>query len=253
MHIFFKKFNTIKTSLRVSSKILMNSRIMPKSVRSIRSFGLRLPKPHDVTSHSVRVSVQNILTQEMDKLRQHCFPSAKPMHTSLDEFDSKSQHIVITIQDTLAAYGRLTAGPAAVFEKWTQGRANIPTGKEVIDLGRCLVNPKFRGLGLLELVILTGLMRANDQGYQHVVGTYVPGEKVGEKLHKLGFVNSGTTVYEDETGGVTVLVQPVTCNVIQKKYLWQPILEANTAFLNSKGYTLAEFPSCNLRAAIRQA
>ena len=55
----------------------------------------------------------------------------------------KKKAIAVRIDNRIAAYGRLTPGPDSVFEKWTRGKASIPTGRHVMDLGRCLASPDF--------------------------------------------------------------------------------------------------------------
>jgi hypothetical protein len=91
---------------------------------------------------------------------------------------------------------------------------------------------------LLELICLLGVMKAKEQGYQYVVGTYGVGSKVGPKVHKIGFSDSGTPVNELETGAVNVLVQPVVNELGKTAHLWHGLFHKNKAFLASKGYSL---------------
>ncbi len=192
---------------------------------------------------SVQVLVQDVFNSEIDKLRQNAFPSVKPVDTSYDEFDGRSKHIVIKIDNVIAAYGRLTPGPNAVFENWTHGKAEIPTGEDVVDLGRCLVNSRFNGLGLLTLVFLAGVNYAKENGFKYVVGSVIPHEKVGPKLYKLGFLNCGNPVYEDEPNESNILVQPLACNVEQNHHLWSKVFQEQAAYLKQKGYYLLNFMS----------
>lgn len=188
----------------------------------------------------VLIFTQNDFTPEIDQLRQICFPSIVPVVTAKDEFDERSQHIIVQIQGKVAAYGRLTPGPNAVFEKWMRGKATIPTGTNTIDLSRCLVSPDYRGLGLLDLVFLAGLNVANEQGYHYVVGSVIPHEKVGPKLYRLGFVNAGKPLYEDEPNEPNILVQPLMCDITKSAHLWSSVFLKQKAYLQSKGYDVAE-------------
>jgi hypothetical protein len=52
----------------------------------------------------------------MSKLSRECSPSPKPINTSCDKFDSKNQHIAISIKSAIATYGRLTYGLHAPFK-----------------------------------------------------------------------------------------------------------------------------------------
>jgi hypothetical protein len=56
------------------------------------------------------VSIEKKLSPEMDVLRLRCFPGVIPLDTSRDEFDDRSEHLVIKIRGVIAAYGRLTPG-----------------------------------------------------------------------------------------------------------------------------------------------
>lgn len=119
------------------------------------------------------------------------------------------------VESDLAAYARLTPGPMAVFETWTRGKASIPTGPNIIDLGRCLVAPQFRGLDLMMLVCLEALLISSRIGYDVVVGSVIPGRRTAEMLKFIGFENSGSPVQsfkEKPTG--PYLIQPLVahCN-----------------------------------------
>jgi hypothetical protein len=64
----------------------------------------------------VVVSRTSSFSDEMDRLRSVCFPGSDPSRSSRDEFNSRSIYIVNEVRGKLAAYGRLTPGPRAVFE-----------------------------------------------------------------------------------------------------------------------------------------
>ena len=52
---------------------------------------------------------------EIDGLRKICFPHDYPGETCKDEFDDRSDHILVRIDGKLAGYGRLTPGPGLSF------------------------------------------------------------------------------------------------------------------------------------------
>jgi predicted GNAT family N-acyltransferase len=144
----------------------------------------------------------------MDRLRALCFPGSDPARSSRDEFDSRSIYVVNEIHGELAAYGRLTPGPRAVFETWSRGIAEIPTGPNIADLGRCMIAPAYRGLDLITLICLDGLLLAAEMGFERVVGAVVPGRKLSAMLHEIGFRNSGRIVQSYEENGAIFTLQP---------------------------------------------
>ena len=168
-------------------------------------------------------AVSEILTEEVDRLRLLCFPEPDGNESSRDEFDSRSLHVVAMVEGELAAYGRLTPGPKSVFETWTRGKASIPTGPKVVDLGRCLVAPQYRGLELMMLVCLEALLLSARIGYDVVVGSVVPGRRTAEMLKLIGFENSGPAVQcfkEKPTG--PYCIQPLVVHCKQKD-LWSEL------------------------------
>lgn len=166
------------------------------------------------------ISLEGEFTNEVDRLRCSCFPGNYVGDTSEDPFDSRSQHILIRSGDDLAACARLTPGPDAVFETWTRGRAAIPTGPDVADLGRCAVGPEFRGSGLLRLLCVEGLLAAERGGFCQVVGAVIPGEPFQAMLESLGLLPSGEPVEEWEPSGLSFVVQPLACEVRQFADQW---------------------------------
>lgn len=187
---------------------------------------------------SAKIYIEHIFTQEMDDLRTQCFPPASPMPSSQDEFDSKSLHMTLRINGVIAAYVRLTPGPNAVFEKWTQGKAKIPTGKEVIDIGRVLVNPLYRGINLFEPICTSALIYANKAGFKYAVGAFRVGRKLITGGYKIGFESSGEPAYAIEPNNTTVLIQPTVCDLNKSKSLWPEIILSSSKQLKMKGYFL---------------
>jgi hypothetical protein len=139
------------------------------------------------------------------------------------------------MEGILAAYARLTAGPNAVFETWTGGKAKIPTGRDAIDLGRCAVGSDFRGLGLLRLLCVEGLLAAEQRGFRYVVGAVIPGEPFEVMLQQLGLRPSGGPVKELEPSGETFVVQPLACEVRLFASGWREERNSVLAKLAQKG------------------
>lgn len=182
------------------------------------------------------MAVSEVFTEQMDRLRCLCFPEPDGLASSHDEFDSRSLHVVAMVENDLAAYGRLTPGPRSVFETWTRGKASIPTGPNVVDLGRCLVAPQYRGLDLMMLVCLEALLLSSKIGYDVVVGSVVPGRRAAEMLNLVGFENSGPAVQsfkEKPTG--PYLIQPLVAHCSQIDY-WSKLRQELILKLATRNY-----------------
>jgi hypothetical protein len=184
----------------------------------------------------------------MDRLRMECFPGAYDMSTSREEFDNRSWFPLIYFDNELAAYGRLTPGPSSVFEVWTKGKAEIPTGTDVVDLGRCMVSPKFRGLDLLRLVCLEAFLLASKLGYSQIVGAVIPGRRAVEVLHSLGFSNSGVVVEASEPNK-TVLIQPLVISVSKNVENWIDLKGQILSDIRKKGVEIAD-PEDRLQCSV---
>ncbi len=183
-------------------------------------------------------SATRVFDPDMDRLRQVCFPGPSPVESSRDQFDARSIFPVVHIDGQIAAYGRLTAGLNAVFETWTAGAADIPTGPEVADLGRCLVAPAHRGSNLITLVCLEGLLLAAELGFKQVVGAVIPGRKLSAMLYEIGFRDSGGVVTEQEPNGNTVSIQPLVACCSQVA-MWDAARSRVLEQLADKGYRVS--------------
>jgi predicted GNAT family N-acyltransferase len=154
------------------------------------------------------------LSSEVDLLRMLAFPGKNYSITSKDKFDDTCLHVSIELNGDTAAYARLTSGPNSVFYTWTNGKSSLPNDKDTIDLGRVLVNPKYRGLGLFNWILIEACILSKKLGYAKINGTYIPTQDhIKKSIHSLGFCDCGDTVNEFESGGISVLVQPVSCNI----------------------------------------
>lgn len=181
------------------------------------------------------ISATRVFDAEMDRLRQVCFPGPATVESSRDQFDARSIYPVARIDGQIAAYGRLTAGPNAVFETWTAGAADIPTGPKVADFGRCLVAPNHRGLDLITLVCLEGLLLAAELGFRQVVGAVIPGRKLAAMLYEIGFRDSGGVVTEQEPNGNSVSIQPLVACCSQV-VMWEAARSRLLDRLGDSGY-----------------
>ncbi|MBL0941232.1 MAG: hypothetical protein IBJ00_00650 [Alphaproteobacteria bacterium] len=186
----------------------------------------------------IEVFVEDHFTEEMDQLRVQCFPTYKNKSTSRDQFDERSKHIVVFVNNIIAAYGRLTPGPNAVFESWTQGRAQIPTGEDIIDLGRCCVSPLYRGTLLYETIILRGFQYAEDNKFKYVAGGYEVERYLGVRLLKLGFEHSGEAVYAGGSadGIGKTLIQPIVFKIKPYQYDWKNLINLSLGSLHNSVY-----------------
>lgn len=160
----------------------------------------------------IEFAFTDVLTDDVDRLRMLCFPAAPTLSSSRDAFDARSTHVLVLVDHAVAAYGRLTPGPMAVFESWTKGVAQIPTGPAVADLGRCLVAPRFRGLGMFSLVCLQSLMFAAERGFTNVVGAVIPGQRHAASLYAIGFHDSGPVVQGVDSTGRLESIQPLVAD-----------------------------------------
>jgi GNAT superfamily N-acetyltransferase len=154
-----------------------------------------------------------------------------------DAWDDRSDHVEIRRDRELAAYARLTLGPNGFFATWTQGEARIPTGPDVADLGRCFVVPEFRGLGLMRVICLEALSRAEDRGCRAVVGGVVPGSRWGTLLEEIGLEACGPTV-AGRGATATVHFQPLVCDVVRHAPRWTDFRNRALERLERSGFSL---------------
>lgn len=190
--------------------------------------GIDEPETHQnkmLNGRKVQFVIQDYLTEQMDQLRLKCFPAVSPQLTSRDEFDERSKHIGLYVDDELTAYGRLTPGPHSVLEGWTDGQAQVPMGKDIIDFSRACVNPLFRGALLYEAIILKGFQYATDHHYKYVVGSYEPDRYIGTRLKKLGFQHSGSPLDTKEPDGNKFFIQPIIFEIKPHHYDWERLIK----------------------------
>lgn len=187
----------------------------------------------------IKNEVSSYISDEVSKLRIECFPDMQG-ETALDQFDSCSQHFTFKINESIIAYGRLTPGPNAVLARWSQGKADIPLGKDVIDLGRCLVNPNYRGMNLYKLLCAKAIRYADLLGFNKVVGAFEPGRKFANSVYKMGFINSGDPVNFTLPNGEINLAQPAVCDIKATRKMWQDVINVNSSNLLQMGFSIVD-------------
>jgi predicted GNAT family N-acyltransferase len=169
-----------------------------------------------------------------------CFPASYPTGSAKDDFDDRSTHVIVRVDEHLAAYGRLTPGPGAYFENVTRKLAIIPTGPNVVDFGRVMVAPARRGHDLFELILIEGMILAADMGFPAVVGSLRPDRRFRPFIHDLGFADSGPALPFYFPNGVVDTHQPVVAHTNGKRDSWITRKVASFQRLRDKGYDILD-------------
>jgi hypothetical protein len=130
-------------------------------------------------------------TSEIEKLRRTGFYGSSSETFSSDEFDTRSVHVLATIQDELVGMIRLTPEPPSILQKWSNGKAPIPNGEGVIDLTRGVVSKKWRNFDIFKLLICEAMIKAKDLGGEIAVASIAPHFPHRAFLTDIGFQNAG--------------------------------------------------------------
>jgi hypothetical protein len=157
------------------------------------------------------VETKNQYSPELEILRKICFPG--PLNDNKDPFNEKSRFLIIKSENQIAASARLTNNPGGCFVTNTKALGTFLNDPDCVDLGKTLVSPGFRGNGLLEVLILTSLNWAYDNGYHFVNGGVIPGRNMVDRLKELHFRISGDTVTYYEPYGNKHLIHPLLCDI----------------------------------------
>lgn len=173
----------------------------------------------------IEITIENQFTEELDALRTRCFPGKDQTENSYDPFDDKSYFVVLRTNHELVGYGRLTPGPNSVFYTWSKGKAPLPNSNNSIDLGRCMIAPKYRGFELLKPLCLAGIMFSQLKKFHHVNGASIPNRGLVNMLEEIGFAKSGSPVKELEPNGNEVVIQPLTCDLNKLTYKPEKMLD----------------------------
>jgi hypothetical protein len=186
---------------------------------------------------ALTVSEEHRFTAEMEALRREGNPPQPPRSDAADEFEGRSVHVCYRVDSTLAAMTRLTAGPKAMFEMWTAGAAEIPTGPDVVDLNRVVVAVRFRGLGLFRLVMVDSLLRSVQRGFVSVVGATKPGREIVPAMLEMGFQAAGPEVMvTDPVNGRFPIQTYVVWEVSQHEGRWREMFSEQRKRLGEVGY-----------------
>ena len=179
---------------------------------------------------SLDIVIQKEVSQAIYGIRQLCYPDLSP----IDDFDGRSQHILLCKNENLIAYGRLTPGPDASFFTYTKGLAEIPNNAETMDLGFCMVHPDHRRKNFLELILLIGIYYSKQLGYKFMNGAIVPGSPWITSLRKSGFQEAGELVR-----GRIDIIQPLVCYTEKVEVDWNSIVEMRRRFNENVSFKIA--------------
>jgi hypothetical protein len=188
----------------------------------------------------ISVSEETLLTTDMELLRREGNPPQTPKSNSADDFEARSIHVCYRIEGVLAAMARMTAGPNAVFEAWTAGAAEVPTGPHVVDLNRYVVARRFRMLGLFHVIMLDTLLRASAKGFTAAVGATKPGRRVGTAMLETAFEAIGPEVMvTDPVNGRFPIQMYAVRSIRQHDQWWRKMLAHHCRRLEAAGYRFA--------------
>jgi predicted GNAT family N-acyltransferase len=154
-----------------------------------------------------------------------------------DEFDACSHHVTLWSAAEPIATARLTPGPRAVFEQWSLGQAQIPTGAHVVDLSRVTVRPDMRLQGLSSFLILECLHQASAKRFEFVVGATTVDGALFAFMRRIGFAAAGDAVELLESQGQRLVVQPIVAMPSQRhQELWNEMQRECERRLAASGF-----------------
>jgi len=114
------------------------------------------------------------ITEELLQCRFDCFNESlgyyKSAGSALEVYDDFSFHIQFTIDNKIAGYTRLTPCPYNYMELNKPDGLSLPNDSFTLEMGRTIVMPEFRGMRLLNLILLVGLEICENLGYKLVIG-----------------------------------------------------------------------------------
>jgi hypothetical protein len=170
----------------------------------------------------VRVHRSPQLSQEIEELRRVGFPQNYSGEVSTrDRFDERSTNIHVTVDGAVAACGRLTRGPDAVFGTWSRSAGTFPRDQSTGDVNRCIVAPPYRGLGLFELVVIEALLVAHELGCQWAVGATARRRPFPVWLARLGFQPGDSPLHLHEPGAVVFVAEMLVVAVSGRAESWR--------------------------------
>jgi len=187
---------------------------------------------------------------ESDRMRQICFPGEYSAGSSLDPYDARSTHVLVTVDDTLAGAARLIPQPTDYYRDTYQGRIEIPDSPDFTYLGRVMVSPDYRGQDIFELLLVEALLLAVDTRYDTVFGGARKSRKFLPLLDELGFKPYGTPqwgVYPD-TAESGAPIQSIVLSTRGRRPAWAHRKEQVLSRLGVAGYAIGNYGS--LTAAV---
>jgi hypothetical protein len=90
----------------------------------------------------------------------------------------------------------------------------------VVDFGRVMVAPLYRGHDHFELILLEGLLWSSDNEFEWVVGSLRPARGFRPFIHGLGFTDSGPAVKLRLGGQHLEMHQPLKVRTTENRARW---------------------------------
>lgn len=123
----------------------------------------------------IKYKIHHQVTEELLTHRYEAFNERHGFYSgtnsALEPFDAQAFHLVVSVDGEFAGALRLTECPCNFMTVNLVSELTWPNGPEVLELGRVFVVPKFRGMKLLNVLLLAGLRVSEQLGYEVVVGT----------------------------------------------------------------------------------
>ncbi len=153
-------------------------------------------------------------TDEIDRLRAVSFSNRYPTGVARDSFDDKSYYVLARIGGELAAGARLTPEPGGFYTSISSDSVAIVREPGSVDLNCVHVAPRYRGHGhgLVELIMLDGLLACAALGFHWIYGARPP-TKPKAFFNALGFVEVGPAVQFHYESGHTEPEQLISVEV----------------------------------------
>lgn len=183
------------------------------------------------------------ITEEILEKRYECFNESlqyyKNFEASKEDFDKHSFHLQLSVNGALAAYTRLTPCPFNYMNVCKSENIVLPNDENCLEMGRTFVLPEFRGLKLVNTILLIGLRMIEELGYKKVIGNEsyedhlsMPSNNGWEFINvvadfKMPFSNKGKHKF-----------YVIECDLGKTKQLRKERLEHYTNFLNEKSYKI---------------
>lgn len=124
--------------------------------------------------HQIEYKLLPNITEEILRWRFQCFNETlnyyRDFEASKESFDSDSFHLQLTIDGEFAAYTRLTPCPLNYMSVCKLPEIVLRSDEFTIEMGRTIVVPKYRGIKLVNTILLLGLRIVESAGYRYAIG-----------------------------------------------------------------------------------